>query len=324
MAAETGSTNVRWIGQDYAVDGAGNLHVVWGEGTPSCQEMDTRVRHVAYDGATWSQPETLAMRSPGDPVCGFQNVAMASDGAGRLLVTYQVPTMIDANPDNCIHPKKYRIHDGYSWSAEGQAGGEWKGTLTAAGGAGAFYVSYMVAGGGVDTEISMIPTGSTAVAEVTRLTSPDCDLAANFFVEASGTTHAVWETGHNLNAPEWHASGIYYNHRAGGIWAEGNPGTQLVCASFFGDGSLDREEGAPVQLAVSSSGTKLVVFTYMAKLYYLAEIGGAWGAIHEAEIDGEARQAYPIALGSTGRFLVVWSTGDFQASAALRYTILEP
>jgi hypothetical protein len=320
----TGSTVVRWIGQGYAVDPAGNLHVVWGEGTPDCPgDVPTYVRYVVFDGTTWSAPETLAESAPEDPECGFQNVALASDGSGRILVAYQVPTMVDDNANHAIHPKKYRINDGSAWSEELQVGSTLSGDVTAGGGVGSFYLGYMVPGGAVDTEIALILPGSTAIAEETRFSGPGVDHAATFLVEASGIAHAVWQMGDMLSDPKGHASGIFYNHREGGTWLEGDPGTRLVCPAFFGHGSPDQEEEAWVHMAMSHTGTKLVVFTYMTRLYYIVGTGETRGAIHNADIDVDAGWAYPIALGSTDRFLVVWSTREYQwRQAALYYAIL--
>jgi hypothetical protein len=326
VAPGTANTLVRWIGQGYAVDPAGNLHVAWGEGTSACPgDIPTYVRHVAFNGTTWGDSETLAERVPGDPVCGFQNVAMASDGSGRLVVVYQVPTMVDEDPNHAIHPKKYRIHDGSAWSGELQVGSTTHaGDVTAGGGVGSFYIGYMVPGGAVDTEIALILPGSTAISEATRLSGPGVDHAATFLVEASGTAHAVWQMGDKFDDAYGHASGIFYNHREGETWMEGDPGTRLVCAAFFGHGNPVQEEEAWVHMAKSPSGTKLVVFTYMTELYFIVGTDEAWGSIHSAEIDVDAGWAYPIALGSTDRFLVVWSTREYQwRESTLHYVILQ-
>jgi hypothetical protein len=331
VAPGTGNTHTRWSGQDYAVDPAGNLHVAWGaKGTVDCHPDDTKtgavqVWHEAYNGAGWDPATLLTERVSGDAVCEFQNVSMASDGAGRLIVAYQVATSTGPGPDDYTHPKKYRIRDGSSWLSETQTGTGWKGTLAAGGGAGAFYLGYMVAG--VDMEISLIPPGSADVAGTTRLSGPTTDADASFFVEASGTAHVVWFGGEDEDGPSgpirYHASRIFYNHRVGESWAEGDPGTVLVHPSLFGTGSTDREEDAPVHVAVSPSGTRLVVFNYMAELYYIVYAGGSWGPIFHADIDVDARRSYPIAIGNTGRFLVVWSTNDFSAAAPLYYAVLD-
>jgi hypothetical protein len=329
VAPGTGNTHTRWSRQDYAVDPAGNLHVAWGErGTTDCHPDDpkqgaVRVWHEAYNGSGWEPATLLTERVSGDAVCEFQNVSMASDGAGRLVVAYQVATSTGPGPDDCTHPKKYRVHDGAAWSEEKQAGGAWKGGLSAGGGAGSLYLSYMVSGPTVDTEIALIPAGSTDVAGTTRLSGPGCDSEVSFFVEASGTVHAVWPGGDIFDDPQWHASGIFYNRREGESWMEGDPGIQFVGPSFFGEGSPDREEEAPVHVAVSPSGTRLVVFTYMTELYYLVHAGGSWGPLVHADIDVDARRSYPIAIGDTGRVLVVWSTNDFSAAAPLYYAIID-
>jgi hypothetical protein len=333
VAPGTGNSYTRWSRQDYAVDPAGNLHVVWGErGETNCypavpKTAGVQVWHEAYNGATWGAPTLLAERVSGSEVCEFQNITMASDDMGRLLVAYQVAVLTNPDTETYSHPKKYRIYDGGAWLAETLVGGTWKGTLGSGGGAGAFYVGYMVSGGGVDIEISLIPPGSAEVAGATRLSGPTTDAEATFFVEASGTAHVVWFGGEDPDGAGgpimYHASRIFHNHRVGENWMEGDPGTVLIDPSFFGDGSTTREEDAPVHIAVSPSGTRLVVFTYMAELYYLVYSGGSWGPLYHADIDVDARRSYPIAIGETGRFLVVWSTDDFNRSAPLYYAILE-
>jgi hypothetical protein len=243
---------------------------------------------------------------------------MSADGAGRLLVAYQVP--IEATER---HPKKYRIYNGGAWSGEYLVGDERKSsTFSAGGGAGAFYMGYMVPG--VDVGISRIPPGSVQVElPASTLASSDIDLGAQFLVEATDTAHVVWESGHKLAAdPGYHPAGVFYDHRAGGAWVEGASGTRLACASLFGNGSLNNEEQVMVHVAVSPSGTKLVVFTSMDKLYYVVQANGSWGPLRYAAMGVGARWSHAMALGSGGRFLVVWSTSN-SAGGTLYYTIMD-
>jgi hypothetical protein len=281
------------------------------------------VRHEVYDGSTWGAAEAVASRSAGDVQCAFQVVAMGTDGMGRLVVSYQVPTRNGVDPNSWPHPKKYRVFDGATWSAEQMVGDAWKSTtLSAAGGAGAFYLGNMVTGGAVDSAVSLILPGSVDITATTVLTSPDTDHAGQFFVEPSGTAHGVWESGHFGCNPQCHPTGIYYTHREGGIWVEGTSGTRLACGSLFDENPGDEQMALP-HIAVSASGTKLVVFTYMTDLYYVAQTHGAWGALRKADITVDAAWSYVLALGSTGRFLVVWSTLD-APWGQLYYALLQP
>jgi hypothetical protein len=282
------------------------LHAVWGEkGLNDCEpakpfHSSVRLKYTRYDGVSWSNPATIIERQMGvnDPECVYQFPNLAEDGNGNMLLSYMHGKYISpGNWDEGTHYYTYGAAGG--WKYRGRFGAFAQPTHNA-GGFGRLVLGYALPGHDHVAEINPV-TGSAVSDDVigTKTYAP--------YVLLAGTDDLHAFQGDGDCSADCHTKAIYYNRKTGSGWQY--PGSALILddPAIFVPPPSGTEYTAVMGMAVTSSGKRLLAFSYAHMLYLMFHDGSGWGAPVEVDTGNEVWSVAVSAVGADN-YLVVWST----------------